>query len=103
MDLIRTPTETILFTDSAFLGPNGLIEYPFCEPPKWDYGGKLQGRSDPTTHFRHDHRAGTAWCDGHVDTQPAGKGHQAPERFTENQLGYVGDADLPHNGLYDRR
>lgn len=103
MDLVRSPTETILFTDSAFLGPEGLIEYPFTESPRWEYNGSLQGRSDPTTHFRHAQRTSTAWCDGHVDTQSPGTGHATPARFEENHLGYVGDAALPHNGYYDRR
>lgn len=70
-DQLRTPTDTLLFADAAFLGPGtSVIEYSFAEPPfrQSSPGPPSTSRPVPSTHFRHDQTsAQVAWGDGHVD------------------------------------
>ncbi|MEO1235478.1 MAG: DUF1559 domain-containing protein [Planctomycetota bacterium] len=72
-DQLRSPTDTVLFTDAAFISPaspSGVIEYSFAEPPfrQSAPGPPLAVRPVPSTHFRHDlTTARVAWGDGHVD------------------------------------
>ena len=62
------PTETVAFTDTAFAGFDGDIEYSFCESPKWPlYPNR---RVVPSIHFRHLGKANIVWLDGHVGSEP---------------------------------
>src|SRR5262245_24800444 len=61
------PGETVMFADSAFATPDGVIEYSFVHA-RFQPAAPGQ-RFDPSTHFRHDGDASVAWCDGHVDRQ----------------------------------
>jgi len=103
VDQVAAAADTVLFADSAFLAGTDLVEYPFCEPPYWDLGDRLAGHSDPTTHFRHGGRAVVGWCDGHLSAETPGRHDWLPARFIRHNLGYVGDAALSDNGLYDRK
>ena len=101
------PTETIMFTDTAFLDCKGkLTEYSFCEPPTYEYWHIL---SNPSTHFRHGSFANVAFCDGHaramrmVMTQSNGWcTYEKPlteEDYRKANLGFLSK----DNSLYDRR
>jgi prepilin-type N-terminal cleavage/methylation domain-containing protein/prepilin-type processing-associated H-X9-DG protein len=71
---IYRSADTVMFTDTAFLEgfkTQYLIEYSFCEPPRYirddGQGGFVEyGRPTPSTHFRHLGKASVVWCDGHV-------------------------------------
>ncbi|MCD6304573.1 MAG: hypothetical protein J7M21_06390, partial [Planctomycetes bacterium] len=64
-ELFAKPSETVAFTDAAFVA-GGLIEYSFCEPPKWPlYGWSPR----PSIHFRHLGRANVVWLDGRVTAE----------------------------------
>lgn len=68
---VPQPGRTVMFTSSAYARTNGLQEYPYCEPPFWDFGSGPSGaRPSPTVHFRFDGKALVAWCDGHVTFEP---------------------------------
>ena len=92
---IEHPAETVMFTDAAFLQGSGtkakLIEYSFCEPPRFSSGGT----PDQTIHFRHRGRANVAWCDGHVSAE---KLERTGNRWVSHQLGWFGPDD---NTLFD--
>ena len=61
---------TVMFTTTAYARADGLQEYPYCEPPSWDYGSGPSGdRPTPSVHFRANGRALVAWCDGHVSAE----------------------------------
>ena len=98
-DRIRSPSTTLMFTDTAFVG-SALIEYSFAEPRFFPTFG---GRPDPSIHFRHNGRkANVAWCDGHVDSRvmtfswTSGLYQGDPE--LEN-VGWFGEPD--DNGYFD--
>jgi prepilin-type N-terminal cleavage/methylation domain-containing protein/prepilin-type processing-associated H-X9-DG protein len=64
---VTNPSRTVMFTTTACAKSDGLQEYPFCEPPFWDFGSGPSGsRPTPSVHFRADGKAIVAWCDGHV-------------------------------------
>lgn len=71
---IAEPSQTIMFTDTAFPamrnGRNVAIEYSFAEPYRsvLEYG-LLGGGMDPTIQFRHLNKANVLWVDGHVTTE----------------------------------
>ncbi len=92
---IRRPAETVMFTDTAFVqgsGPNArLIEYSFCEPPRFAGGGTPW----PTIHFRHRGRANVAWCDGRVTSEEMAR---SDARSAAHALGWFGPDD---NRLFD--
>ncbi len=59
------PTATVAFTDTAFVN-GGVIEYSFCESPKWpDYPVAPR----PSIHFRHLDKTNVAWLDGHCSDE----------------------------------
>ena len=62
-----------MFATTAYARAGGIQEYPFAEPPFWDFGdGPTGSRPSPTVHFRFDGRAIVGWCDGHVSfVEPA--------------------------------
>ncbi len=81
---VEDPARTVMFTTTAYARESGLQEYPYCEPPFWDYGSGPSGvRPSPTVHFRADGKALVVWCDGHVSA----------EAKTDAQAGYN-----PHGG-----
>ncbi len=92
---IAHPASTVMFTDAAFLQGNGakakLIEYSFCEPPRFSSGGTPR----PSIHFRHRGRTVVAWCDGHASAETPGRTEGRP---ASGPLGWFGPDD---NSLFD--
>ena len=67
---VRNPAHTVMFATTAYARAEGLQEYPFCEPPFWDFGSGPSGqRPSPTVHFRANGKALVAWCDGRVTAE----------------------------------
>ncbi len=67
---IERPATTMMFATSAYARENGVQEYPYAEPPFWDFGdGPVAHRPSPTVHFRYNGRALVGWCDGHVSSE----------------------------------
>jgi prepilin-type N-terminal cleavage/methylation domain-containing protein len=67
---VGNPSRTVMFATTAYARASGLQEYPYCEPPFWDYGSGPSGeRPSPSVHFRANGRALVAWCDGSVSTE----------------------------------
>ena len=69
---IAKASETVMFTDAAFMQATGVyIEYSFVVPPFWPVflGPPQFNRPNPSIHFRHLDTASVAWADGHVDFQ----------------------------------
>jgi prepilin-type N-terminal cleavage/methylation domain-containing protein len=61
---------TVMFTTAAYANGTGVQEYPYCEPPYWDFGnGPSQTRPSPTVHFRFNNKALVGWCDGRVTAE----------------------------------
>jgi prepilin-type N-terminal cleavage/methylation domain-containing protein/prepilin-type processing-associated H-X9-DG protein len=64
---VARPVDTVMFATTAYARAGGVQEYPFAEPPFWDFGdGPTQSRPSPSVHFRFDGQAIVGWCDGHV-------------------------------------
>jgi len=60
-------SQTVMFATTAYANGASVQEYPFCEPPFWDFGTGPSGfRPSPTVHFRFNDRALVGWCDGRV-------------------------------------
>lgn len=67
---ITNPARTVMFATTAYARQGGLQEYPYCEPPFWDYGeGPSGSRPSPSVHFRANGKALIAWCDGSVSAE----------------------------------
>ena len=99
MHRIRRPSETVMFTDTAF-ARDRLIEYSFAEPR---FHPQFPGtRMDPSIHFRHGDQANVAGVDGHVEahrrtfTWASGIYEGDPNRL---QLGWFGLGD--DNSVFD--
>jgi prepilin-type processing-associated H-X9-DG protein len=92
---IRNPSQTIMFTDTAFLSGASIIEYSSTEAPVFEFWGS---NSTPSIHFRHSGNANVAWCDGHVTIEPMGFTRTEAQRSVK--IGYVGEWN--DNRLYDR-
>ena len=91
---VPSPSTTVMFTTTAYARAGGLQEYPYCEPPFWDFGSGPSGqRPSPTVHFRANGKALVAWCDGRVTAEP--KNDRA---VGENPHG--GDADSADLGWF---
>lgn len=68
---VPQPAATVMFASTAYARAKGLQEYPYAEPPFWDFGKGASGsRPSPTVHFRFGGKALVAWCDGHVTAEP---------------------------------
>lgn len=101
------PSRTVMFTTTAYARASGLQEYPYCEPPFWDFGGGPSGdKPSPTVNFRAKGKALVAWCDGHVTAEPNNKDpnhginpHQGDSH--EFDLGWFGPED--DNGYWNPR
>jgi prepilin-type N-terminal cleavage/methylation domain-containing protein/prepilin-type processing-associated H-X9-DG protein len=82
---VWNPARTVMFTTTAYARAGGLQEYPYCEPPFWDFGSGPSGsRPSPSVHFRANGKAIVAWCDGSVTLESNNR---------ENEHG-----DNPHGG-----
>lgn len=67
---IARPSSTVMFATTALARQNGLQEYPFAEPPFWDFGnGPTTFRPDASVHFRARGRALVGWVDGRVSAE----------------------------------
>lgn len=67
---VPNPARTVMFATTAYARASGLQEYPYCEPPFWDFGSGPSGqRPSPTVHFRANGKALVAWCDGRVSSE----------------------------------
>lgn len=72
---IRNPTQTIMFTDTAYVstidGRQTYIAYSFCEAPYWQFGPPAPSdmTADATIHFRHQRQTTVFWADGHTNRQ----------------------------------
>lgn len=67
---VSNPVRTVMFTTTAYARSTGLQEYPYCEPPFWDFGSGPSGsRPTPSVHFRANGNALVAWCDGSVTAE----------------------------------
>jgi prepilin-type N-terminal cleavage/methylation domain-containing protein len=67
---VGNPSRTVMFATTAYARASGLQEYPYCEPPFWDYGnGTMDARPSPSVHFRANGKALVAWCDGSVSAE----------------------------------
>ena len=63
-------SNTVMFTTSGYANGDSIQEYPFCEPPFWDFGdGPTEWRPSPTVHFRFNNKALVGWCDGRVTAE----------------------------------
>jgi prepilin-type processing-associated H-X9-DG protein len=83
---IERTSGTVMFATTAFARADGVQEYPFAEPPYWDFGdGPSEWRPSPSVHFRVNGKALVAWCDGHVTAE-------APEERPEGTNPYGGVA-----------
>jgi hypothetical protein len=73
---VANPGRTVMFATTAYARQGGLQEYPYCEPPFWDYGdGPSGGRPSPSVHFRANGKALVAWCDGSVTAEARNSSH----------------------------
>jgi prepilin-type N-terminal cleavage/methylation domain-containing protein/prepilin-type processing-associated H-X9-DG protein len=103
---LQRPATTVMFTTTAYARAEGLQEYPYCEPPFWDFGDGPSGyRPSPTVHFRFRGRALAAWCDGHVSfefpgDQPEGANPHGG-KASAHQLGWFGPDE--ENGYWNPR
>jgi prepilin-type N-terminal cleavage/methylation domain-containing protein/prepilin-type processing-associated H-X9-DG protein len=71
--MVPRPSLTIMFATTAYALSNGVQEYPFCEPPFWDFGdGPIGYRPSPSLHFRFNGMAIVGWCDGHITMERKG-------------------------------
>ncbi len=67
---VPRPARTVMFTTTALARNDGVQEYPYCEPPYWDFGDGPSGfRPTPSVHFRAGGKAIAAWCDGHASLE----------------------------------
>ncbi len=104
--IVESPARTIMFTSTAYARAEGLQEYPYCEPPFWDFGNGPSGsRPSPTVHFRFDGKAVVAWCDGHVTFEAPGPREEGDNPHggdvKSNDLGWFGPDE--GNGYWNSR
>ena len=101
---IAAPARTVMFTTSALARASGVQEYPFAEPPFWDFGnGPSAYRPTPSVHFRFQGQAIVAWCDGHISMEsrrdrPAGSNPYGGDAEARN-LGWFGPDEA--NGYWN--
>ncbi len=92
---VESPATTVMFTTSALARATGVQEYPYAEPPFWDFGGGPTAyRPTPSVHFRFDGQALVVWCDGHLSREsradrPAGTNPYGGDAAARN-LGWFG-------------
>jgi prepilin-type N-terminal cleavage/methylation domain-containing protein/prepilin-type processing-associated H-X9-DG protein len=67
---VSRPASTVMFATTAYARAGGVQEYPFAEPPFWDFGdGPSDFRPSPSVHFRFAGKAIIGWCDGHISME----------------------------------
>ncbi len=101
---VPNPGRTVMFTTTAYARPSGVQEYPYCEPPFWDFGGGPSGaRPSPSVHFRAGGKAIVAWCDGSVTTESKNQAKGGPNPHGGNpdefDLGWFGPDE--NNGWWN--
>lgn len=91
---VTNPGQTVMFATTAYARSSGLQEYPYCEPPFWDFGdGPTGARPSPSVHFRANGKALVAWCDGHVTAE-------VPNGATPGANPHGGDAESHDLGWF---
>lgn len=91
---IARPATTMMFATTAYARSDGVQEYPFAEPPFWDFGSGPSGsRPSPSVHFRFDGKAIVGWCDGHVTME-------SREDRDEGDNPHGGDAEKQNLGWF---
>ncbi len=103
---VANPSRTVMFATTAYARASGLQEYPYCEPPFWDFGSGPNGsQPTPSVHFRANGKALVAWCDGSVTAESPNNSHGGnnphggnPEKWN---LGWFGPTD--NNGWWNPR
>ncbi|MFI4910043.1 MAG: type II secretion system protein [Sedimentisphaeraceae bacterium JB056] len=117
---IKNPASSVMFTDTAFRqqlsgGQDTFIEYSFAHPPYWTWylefakagssSSGINGRPDPTIHFRHGKFTNVVWADGHTSNETmelsaAYVTHaiMTEKETTEMSLGWFGP---DNNSLFD--
>ncbi len=102
--LVERASTTVMFATSGYARADGIQEYPYIEPPFWDFGnGPSQWRPSPTVHFRFNGRALVAWCDGRTSLEemlkrPEGTNPHGGSATAQN-LGWFGPDD--DNGYWN--
>jgi len=101
---IRNPSQTVMFSDTAFPqpydDPTYLIEYSFAEAYHFVSGNPPAESSSvakPSVHFRHGERVNVLWCDGHISSEELTT-EAAESYFADFEIGWFGGAD---NSLFD--
>ncbi len=85
---------TVMFTTSGYATGDSIQEYPYCEPPFWDFGsGPTEWRPSPTVHFRFRGKALIGWCDGRVTAEE-------PEVRDVGENPHGGDAEAQQLGWF---
>lgn len=101
---ITRAVDTVMFATTAYARAGGVQEYPFAEPPFWDFGdGPTDSRPSPSVHFRFDGLAIVGWCDGHVSfvrrkLRPTGDNPHGGDA-TAQSLGWFGPDE--NNGFWN--
>lgn len=106
---VHQPSLTVMFTDVALaqLTPGGVVmaEESYCYPPfPFISPGQLStDPASPSIHFRHNHRALSAWADGHADARRMSFSGPSAYLLTEEEmrnldLGWFGQRS---NDLFD--
>lgn len=103
---VANPSRTVMFTTTAYARATGLQEYPYCEPPFWDFGtGPSGSRPTPSVHFRANGKALVAWCDGSVTeenpNQSRGGDNPHGGDAEAHDLGWFGPEE--NNGYWNPR
>ena len=103
---IDRPATTMMFATTAYARAEGVQEYPYAEPPFWDFGrGPAGYRPSPTVHFRYRGNAIVGWCDGHVSMEPRLVRSEGENPHSGNaeaaNLGWFGPDD--DNGYWNPR
>lgn len=94
---------TVMFATTGYANGESIQEYPFCEPPFWDFGNGLEWRPSPSVHFRFHNKALVGWCDGRVtaescDPREVGFNPHGGDA-TAQKLGWFGPDD--QNGYWN--
>lgn len=106
---LRSPTATILVTDSAIHQPGYPGDLVFSlefelQPPAADTYARRAGSSpdssQATVHGRHSGNANTLWADGHVSSE-AVRFEQSNDEESRLLLGDIYRGDVPTNEWWD--
>ena len=102
---VAQSSETLMFTDTAYLQGENMIEYSFAEPRYWFLNGELDlsASPTPTIHFRHHNlKANVAWVDGHVSSLAMPDSYNGTNAYLESyRMHLLGMFDPVNNRLFD--